>query len=229
MNNMTDGAQASTYQERPTGDIVRQLSEQVSTLLREEMKLARLEMARKGKRAGIGEGECAAMTTSGHGRKAATEPPAEPEAMPQGTIPGDEEELRHEIEQTREQLGETVAQLVARADIKSRARAKAAEVTGRLRDSTAGVRAKAAERGAVWRRQVVNTTEAARRKAATLGGAAKAELHARAAPVWEAAPESVRCAAARGASTAKRHVVPLATAVVSLIAGYLTLQRWRNR
>ena len=38
------------------GDLVRQLSEQTSTLVRKELKLAQLEMQEKGKRAGIGAG-----------------------------------------------------------------------------------------------------------------------------------------------------------------------------
>jgi uncharacterized membrane protein YqjE len=38
------------------GDLVKQLSEQTSTLVRKELKLAQLEMQEKGKRAGIGAG-----------------------------------------------------------------------------------------------------------------------------------------------------------------------------
>ena len=45
------------------------------------------------------------------------------------------EELRHEIEQTRQRLGETVDELAAKADLKARARAKAVEVSGRVRHS----------------------------------------------------------------------------------------------
>jgi type VI protein secretion system component VasF len=45
-----------------------------------------------------------------------------------------EQGLQAEIEQTRAKLGETVQQLAAKADVKSRARAKAADVTGRLKD-----------------------------------------------------------------------------------------------
>jgi hypothetical protein len=39
-----------------TGELVKQLSEQVSTLVKDELKLARLEMTRKGKQAGQGAG-----------------------------------------------------------------------------------------------------------------------------------------------------------------------------
>jgi uncharacterized membrane protein YqjE len=38
------------------GELVRQLSEQVSVLVRDELKLAQLEMTRKGKQAGLGIG-----------------------------------------------------------------------------------------------------------------------------------------------------------------------------
>ena len=40
--------------DRSAGDLVKQLSEQVSVLVRDELKLAQLEMSRKGKQAGAG-------------------------------------------------------------------------------------------------------------------------------------------------------------------------------
>jgi uncharacterized membrane protein YqjE len=40
----------------PIGELVKQLSEQTSTLVRNELKLAQLEMQEKGKRAGVGAG-----------------------------------------------------------------------------------------------------------------------------------------------------------------------------
>ena len=53
-------------------------------------------------------------------------------------------EIQQEIERTRERLGETVDELAAKADVKARARAKAAEmkarateVPGRVRQSQA--------------------------------------------------------------------------------------------
>src|SRR5689334_20033823 len=75
-------------------------------------------------RRGSDQGEGAAMTASGRGRKATADPPAEPEAAPGGAVPQEEQELQQEIEQTREQLGETVEQLAAKADVKGRAQAK---------------------------------------------------------------------------------------------------------
>ena len=56
MNHLADGAQAPRSQERPAAELVKELSEQVSVLVREEVKLARLEVTRKGKQAGVGAG-----------------------------------------------------------------------------------------------------------------------------------------------------------------------------
>jgi uncharacterized membrane protein YqjE len=56
MNHSADGAQPSPTQERSTGELVKQVSEQISALVRDELKLAQLEMTRKGKRAGMGIG-----------------------------------------------------------------------------------------------------------------------------------------------------------------------------
>jgi uncharacterized membrane protein YqjE len=42
--------------DRSAGELVKQLSEQVSELVRDELKLAQLEMSRKGKQAGLGVG-----------------------------------------------------------------------------------------------------------------------------------------------------------------------------
>jgi uncharacterized membrane protein YqjE len=46
----------SPGQDRSTGELVKQLSEQVTVLIRDELKLAQLEMTRKGKQAGVGAG-----------------------------------------------------------------------------------------------------------------------------------------------------------------------------
>ncbi len=43
-------------QEHSTGELVKTMSEQVSVLIRDELKLARLEMASKGKQAALGAG-----------------------------------------------------------------------------------------------------------------------------------------------------------------------------
>jgi uncharacterized membrane protein YqjE len=55
MNERTRGDAAPAMdQDRPIGDLAKQLSEQVSRLIREELRLAQLEMTRKGKQAGLG-------------------------------------------------------------------------------------------------------------------------------------------------------------------------------
>lgn len=121
--------------------------------------------------------------------------------------PVDEAGLRQEIERTREQLGETVEQLAAKTDVQGRARAKAAELAGRAK----------------------GTTAQARTQAAAQFGNVRGQLQARAAPAREAIPEPLRRAVAKGASTAQQRRVPLATAAVTLIAGYLAFRWWRRR
>ena len=56
MEHTASAAQQLAAQEPSTGDLVKQLSEQVSVLVRDELKLAQLEMTRKGKQAGLGIG-----------------------------------------------------------------------------------------------------------------------------------------------------------------------------
>jgi uncharacterized membrane protein YqjE len=56
-NDVRIPAQATADHQQPsTGELVKRLSEQVSVLVRDELKLAQLEMTRKGKQAGIGAG-----------------------------------------------------------------------------------------------------------------------------------------------------------------------------
>ena len=55
MNQMNGASKAAT-QERSTGELVKLLTEQVSVLVRDELKLAQVEMTRKGKEAGSGIG-----------------------------------------------------------------------------------------------------------------------------------------------------------------------------
>lgn len=43
-------------QQRPTGELVKDLSTQVSTLVKQELELAKVELTAKGKQAGIGAG-----------------------------------------------------------------------------------------------------------------------------------------------------------------------------
>lgn len=52
----TSSAETPPEREATTGELVKQLSEQVSSLVRDELKMARLELARKGRFAGLGMG-----------------------------------------------------------------------------------------------------------------------------------------------------------------------------
>ena len=56
VSHTTETSQPFGTSERSAGELVKQMSEQVSTLVRDELKLAQLEMTRKGKQAGIGAG-----------------------------------------------------------------------------------------------------------------------------------------------------------------------------
>ena len=149
-----------------------------------------------------------------------------PEAVPlTGRIaaPADDpQQLEAEIERTREQLGETVQELAGRADVKSRARSRAAEAR----------RNAAAQVGSV-RSQVVSKTAAARQKAISAGAVRKDQLRNQAAavgaPVWEATPEQVRRAVTKGANSARERWVPLAVAAGVLIAGCLAVRQWSRR
>jgi Putative Actinobacterial Holin-X, holin superfamily III len=56
MEHSANSAHAPAEREQTTGELVKQLSEQVSLLVRDELKMARLELSRKGKQAGLGMG-----------------------------------------------------------------------------------------------------------------------------------------------------------------------------
>lgn len=56
MSDIDSTARAGAGQDRSAGELVKQLSEQVSVLVRDELRLAQLETARKGKQAGLGAG-----------------------------------------------------------------------------------------------------------------------------------------------------------------------------
>jgi uncharacterized membrane protein YqjE len=50
------GTPSAATDDRSAGELVKQLSEQVSRLVRDELRLAQVEMTSKGKRAGVGIG-----------------------------------------------------------------------------------------------------------------------------------------------------------------------------
>jgi len=57
--------QESDLRGSSTGELIRQLSEQTSTLVRQELELAKAELSEKGKRAGIGAGMFGAAGVAG--------------------------------------------------------------------------------------------------------------------------------------------------------------------
>jgi uncharacterized membrane protein YqjE len=53
---MADDSMQDDLRDRPIGELLKQLSQETTTLVRQELDLAKAEMAVKGKRAGLGAG-----------------------------------------------------------------------------------------------------------------------------------------------------------------------------
>ena len=53
---MADNGNGGDLRERPIGELLKQLSEQTTTLMRQELELAKAEVSEKGKKAGAGAG-----------------------------------------------------------------------------------------------------------------------------------------------------------------------------
>src|SRR4051812_25772693 len=53
---MADDRTQDELRDRPMGDLLKQLSQETTTLVRQELDLAKAEMAQKGKQAGMGAG-----------------------------------------------------------------------------------------------------------------------------------------------------------------------------
>src|SRR2546430_14981292 len=124
------------------------------------------------------------MTTSGRARKPAGQHAAEADTSPDigrpsddrpetasqadaaPAAPDDPQELEREIERTREQLGETVELLAAKADVKSRAQAKATELSERIKSKAGQVRRQAAAPGGSARGPPCGATPVARKPGA---------------------------------------------------------------
>jgi MFS family permease len=60
-----DSSNGQDLRERPLGDLVKQLAEQTSTLVRQEVDLAKAEVAQKGQQAGKGAGLLGAAAVIG--------------------------------------------------------------------------------------------------------------------------------------------------------------------
>ena len=124
-------------QEVPTGQLVKQLSEQVSRLVRDELKLASVEMTGKAKTAAKGAGLFGGggvLALYGGGcLVACAVPPMNKDTAGGGTTPQSAEAITADIERTRQELGETLEALAAKADVKARAQHRATEVAETLR------------------------------------------------------------------------------------------------
>jgi len=53
---MADDRTQDELRDRPIGELLKQLSQETTTLVRQELELAKAEMAQKGKQAGVGAG-----------------------------------------------------------------------------------------------------------------------------------------------------------------------------
>jgi uncharacterized membrane protein YqjE len=65
MADVTHGGSGADARERPIGELVKDLSQQTSTLVRKEIELARVEMQQKGKVAGKGAGQLGGAAVAG--------------------------------------------------------------------------------------------------------------------------------------------------------------------
>ncbi|MBJ6638188.1 DUF3618 domain-containing protein [Streptomyces sp. DHE7-1] len=79
---------------------------------------------------------------------------------PHGSGAKGPDELRHQIEQTRSQLGDTVEQLVGKADMKGRAKARAADLKDKAGAMTVQLRSSAAQAGHTVQERAVRTGHA---------------------------------------------------------------------
>jgi uncharacterized membrane protein YqjE len=68
---MSDQGPRSETRERPTAELMRELTDQTTTLVRKEIALAKVELAEKGKKAGAGAGMFGAAALFGVGAFAA--------------------------------------------------------------------------------------------------------------------------------------------------------------
>ena len=67
---MTDRAVQDDLRDRPVGELLKELSTQTTSLVRQELELAKAEMAEKGKQAGMGVGMFGGRASSACSRSA---------------------------------------------------------------------------------------------------------------------------------------------------------------
>jgi Protein of unknown function (DUF3618) len=147
--------------------------------------------------------------------------------------PADAQQLRAQIARTRENLGEAVEQLAAKMDVKSRARAEAAQLIDRVRQR--GTSAREAVPGYVA--QVTGRAKQAGNQARQSGPRYVTQAKSRALQAGNqarhAAPDRARQVATQGAKVGREQRMPLAIGggalVVALVAAFLILRQRKQR
>ena len=152
----------------------------------------------------------------------ATKPSNDAEQLREGM------QLREGIERTREHLGETIEHLAAKADVKGRAQAQAAELAGRVKGTAAKARDLAAATAASTQEELADKTADARQKVTAVGQAGQEQLRRGAAKVQEAIPDSAQEAISKGADTAQDRWMPL-TVITGAVLAVVAVIIWRRR
>src|SRR6266508_1440523 len=126
--------------ERPLGELLKQLSEETTRLVHQELELAKAELTQKGRQAGMaGRPHRRRGVRRDRGRAGLAGPDSGQEGGPAGARAGhrdrqggramgqEPDDIRQEIEQTRAEMSETVDAIGYKADVPSRAKEKVSE------------------------------------------------------------------------------------------------------
>jgi uncharacterized protein DUF3618 len=140
--------------------------------------------------------------------------------------PDDARRLREEIERTREHLGATVEQLAARADVKSRAQARAAELARQVTWQARSVAVQA-------RKQAEHAGQLAVARAGSARGAltaSSADARQKAIAAGPGAPVPARQPAAQGLDAARKRQVQLSAAAAAVgVLAVVAFFAWQRR
>ncbi|MFG2717734.1 DUF3618 domain-containing protein [Streptomyces sp. NPDC048416] len=139
------------------------------------------------------------------------------------------DELREQVERTREELGRTVEALAAKADVKGRARDKAAEVRRRAAARAAELKVRTAE---VAHQVQDKVPDPVKDKAARAAGVARTAV-AQAGRVGEetdleASPDAARHTLARAGRAARDHRALLLAAGGATVVVWLAYRRTKG-
>jgi gas vesicle protein len=149
------------------------------------------------------------MTSNGPEYQAGPQDPAVADPASGDSVPDTEQELREDIERTREQLGDTVEQFVAKADVKARTKAKAAELSGRVKDTAS----QAAQQVSQAAHQVQDTASHATEQVMARATGVRDQI----ADQTESLPD-----------VPPNRVPVVVMAVVAVLAGFLLVRRLRK-